>query len=228
MSLTQPHIRLAVDAVVFGYMNKQLQLLLIRRNIEPFKGEWALPGGLVLESETLEEAVERELLEETGLEINYLEQLYTFGNPQRDPRNRVVSVTYFALVNPDQFGLTASTDAAEAQWFALAKLPNLAFDHTQIVDCAIQRLRAKLTYEPIGLNLLDPDFHFSDLERLYESILGRKIERRNFRKKFIGFGILAETTIHHSGKKGRPGTLFRFDVAKYKALKEKGILFEIR
>lgn len=223
-----PSIRIAVDAVVFGYAGQQLQLLLIRRNIPPFEGEWALPGGQVLYEESLEAAVERELQEETGISINYLEQLYTFGQPGRDPRNRVVSVAYFALVNPNQFELAAATDAADAQWFPCENLPALAFDHAQIVEYALKRLRAKLTYEPIGLNLLDRDFLFSDLEKLYESILGRKIDRRNFRKKFLSFGILTETTIHHSGHKGRPGTLFRFDVQKYSALKEKGFLFEIK
>jgi len=221
-------IRLAVDAVVFGYADQQLQLLLIRRNIPPFEGEWALPGGQVLSEESLEAAVERELREETGIGINYLEQLYTFGQPGRDPRNRVVSVAYFALVNPNQFELAAATDAADARWFSCQKLPALAFDHAQIVEYAQQRLRAKLTYEPIGLNLLDQDFLFSDLEKLYESILNRKIDRRNFRKKFLSFGILTETTRVHSGHKGRPGTLFRFDEEKYKALKEKGFLFEIK
>ena len=222
------HIRLAVDAVVFGYAEQQLKLLLIRRNISPFEGEWALPGGQVRYDESLEIAVERELREETGIAINYLEQLYTFGDPGRDPRNRVVSVAYFALVNPSQFELTAATDAADARWFPCHQLPSLAFDHARIVAYALQRLRAKLTYEPIGLNLLDRDFLFSDLEKLYESILGRAIDRRNFRKKFLSFGILTETNIRHSGQKGRPGTLFRFDVEQYQSLREKGFLFEIK
>ena len=222
------HIRLAVDAVVFGYAEQQLKLLLIRRNIPPFEGEWALPGGQVQPDESLETAVERELREETGIAIYYLEQLYTFGAPDRDPRNRVVSVAYFALVNPSQFELTAATDAADARWFPCHQLPSLAFDHARIVAYALQRLRAKLTYEPIGLNLLDRDFLFSDLEKLYESILGRAIDRRNFRKKFLSFGILTETNIRHSGQKGRPGTLFRFDVEQYQSLREKGFLFEIK
>lgn len=221
-------IQLAVDAVVFGYHAQQLQLLLIRRKIPPFEGSWALPGGFVLPDESLEQAVSRELREETGLEINYLEQLYTFGEPDRDPRNRVVSVAYFALVNPDQFHVLAATDAAEARWFAADQLPALAFDHTDITARALQRLRAKLSYEPIGINLLDIDFRFSDLEKLYESILGRKIDRRNFRRKMLGFGFLSETATLHSGQKGRPGTLFRFDVEQYRALREKGFLFEIK
>lgn len=221
-------IQLAVDAVVFGYVEQQLQLLLIRRGIPPFEGAWALPGGFVLPEESLEEAVERELQEETGAGITYLEQLYTFGAPARDPRNRVVSVAYFALVNPAQFELVAASDAAEVRWFPCAKLPALAFDHADIVAYALQRLQAKLAYEPIGLNLLETDFRFSDLEKLYESILNRSIDRRNFRKKFLGFGILTETTIQHSGQKGRPGTLFRFNIEKFKNLKKTGFVFEIK
>lgn len=224
----QSSILLSVDAVVFGYRDARLQVLLIRRLIPPFEGSWALPGGFVLTGESLETAVERELREETGLSINYLEQLYTFGAPARDPRQRVVTVAYFALVNPEQFELCASSDAADARWFPCDKLPALAFDHDQIVEYALHRLRSKLTYEPVGLNLLEKEFPFSDLEKLYESILGRPIDRRNFRKKFIGFDILTETTVRHTAQKGRPGVLFRFEEAKYKALKEKGFLFEIK
>lgn len=221
-------ILVSVDAVVFGYRDNQLHVLLIRRLIEPFKGSWALPGGFVLPGESLESAVERELMEETGAQINYLEQLYTFGAPDRDPRQRVVTVAYFALVNPQQFELSASTDAAEAQWFPLKSLPALAFDHPKIIDTALQRLQNKLSYEPIGLNLLEKEFLFSELEKLYESILNREIDRRNFRKKFMSFGILSQTTVRHKAQKGRPGILFHFDVEKYKYLKEQGILFEIK
>lgn len=222
------HILVSVDAVVFGYKDNQLHVLLIRRLIEPFKGSWALPGGFVLPGESLESAVERELMEETGAQINYLEQLYTFGAPDRDPRQRVVTVAYFALVNPQQFELSASTDAAEAQWFPLKSLPELAFDHPKIVETALQRLQNKLSYEPIGLNLLEKEFLFSELEKLYESILNREIDRRNFRKKFMSFGILTQTTVRHKAQKGRPGILFHFDIEKYKHLKEQGILFEIK
>ena len=218
----------AVDAVVFGYKDGQLYLLLIRRLIPPFEGQWALPGGFVLPNESLETAVERELREETGVAIHYLEQLYTFGNPNRDPRQRVVSVAYFGMVNPDQFELFAASDASEAQWFRVDKLPKMAFDHPEIVEYALQRLRNKLTYEPVGLHLLHEEFLFSELEKLYESILNRKIDRRNFRKKVLGFDILVETKIQHTAQKGRPGKMFRFEEEKYRELKEKGFLFEIK
>ncbi len=227
-SMKPTSILLTVDAIVFGYHEKQLKVLLIRRQYAPYQGEWALPGGFVLPDETLEAAVQRELKEETAVEINYLEQLYTFGNPDRDPRQRVVTVAYFGLVNPEQFDIAASTDAAEVKWFACDQLPELAFDHQQIFQYALQRLRNKLTYEPVGLNLLDTEFPFSNLENLYETILGRKIERRNFHRKFMGFGILQEVKVLHTAQKGRPGKLFRFDKEKYNALKSIGFLFEIK
>ena len=165
MKLTQ-NITLAVDAIVFGYSKEQgVSILLIKRKYPPFKGDWAIPGGFVLDSESLEEAVERELLEETGIKINYLEQLYTFGKPNRDPRQRIVSVAYFGLVKSTQFEkLNASTDAEEAQWFNIKNLPKLAFDHANILTIAIERIRNKIKYQPIGFELLDKKFPFSDLE----------------------------------------------------------------
>ncbi len=156
-------IKLSVDAVVFGYTSEDgLSLLLIKRGIEPFKGLWALPGGLVKNDESLEAAVERELKEETGISINYLEQLYTFGDPARDPRNRAVSVTYYGLVSADKFTIMADTDASDVRWFNVKSLPDLAFDHNQIVKTAIRRLQGKIIYEPIGFELLPKRFPFSE------------------------------------------------------------------
>ncbi|HFA49665.1 MAG TPA: NUDIX hydrolase [Bacteroidetes bacterium] len=222
-------IKLATDAIVFGYQHSQLFVALVKRKYPPFKGQWALPGGFVLENENLETAVKRELREETGIHINYLEQLYTFGETGRDPRRRVVSVAYFGLVRPKDFKIKAATDAAEVAWFDVKKLPPLAFDHKKIMKTALGRLRAKLTYQPIGLNLLDKKFPFGDLERLYSTILDKKIDRRNFRKKFLKFGILDELDEYASAiDKGRPGKLFSFDKRKYNALRKEGILFEIR
>ncbi|MEM6517200.1 MAG: NUDIX domain-containing protein, partial [Bacteroidota bacterium] len=191
---TIQNIKVAVDAVVFGYTKKgQLDVLLIKRKIEPFKDSWALPGGLVQENESLDHAVKRELKEETGVEVDFLEQLYTFGTPNRDPRNRVVSVVYFGMVSPKHYKLEASTDAEEADWFDILKLPELAFDHLEIFEIALKRLRAKIQYQPIGFNLLGKKFPFSAIEDLYTTVLGQNIDRRNFRKKLLSFGILEET-----------------------------------
>lgn len=221
-------IKVAVDAVVFGYDKKQLSVLLIKRGVQPFKDSWALPGGLVKENESLEEAVQRELEEETGVTIDYLEQLYTFGKPGRDPRNRVVSVTYFGLVSPQHFQIAAATDATEVQWFSINELPELAFDHSMILDKALKRLQSKINYQPIGFELLKKEFPFSDLENLYQTILDRKIDRRNFRKKILSFDILIETDKIHKPSSGRPAKLFKFNSEKYKELEDKGFHFEIK
>ncbi|UTW62165.1 NUDIX hydrolase [bacterium SCSIO 12741] len=224
------NISLAVDAIVFGYSKEEgVSLLLIKRKYPPFQGDWAIPGGFVKNDESLETAVERELLEETGVKINYLEQLYTFGKPDRDPRRRVVSVAYFGLVKSKQFSkLKASTDAEEAGWFNIKNLPELAFDHAQILEMAIERLRSKITYQPIGFELLDPKFPFSDLEHLYSTLLDRPIDRRNFKKKVMHLGILDELDEKaiKSGA-GRPGNLFRFNKKMYNRLLKDGMHFEI-
>ncbi|MDE5490319.1 NUDIX hydrolase [Elizabethkingia meningoseptica] len=223
------HIKVAVDAVVFGYFDKEdLQILLIKRKIEPFKGSWALPGGLVLDDEDLDDAVKRELFEEAGIKPDFLEQLYSFGKVGRDPRNRVVSVAYLGLVNPSYFELFADSDAEDAQWFSIHKLPQLAFDHQKIIDTALKRLRTKIQYQPVGFNLLNEEFPFSDLENLYKAIIGQEIDRRNFRKKIMSYGLLNETNNFKKEGSGRPGKMFTFNQEKYKALEEQGFYFEIK
>jgi 8-oxo-dGTP diphosphatase len=223
------HIKVAVDAIVFGYSKSDgLSVLLIKRKYEPFKNAWAIPGGFVLENESLEEAVRRELQEETGVEVNYLEQLYTFGEPNRDPRQRVISIAYFALVNSVLFqALKATTDAEEAQWFTINKLPALAFDHKKILKVAIERLRVKVRYEPIGFELLDKQFAFSDLEKLYSILLDRPIDRRNFTKKILSLDILEDTGTLASTGVGRPSKLYQFNKKRYTQLQKEGIYFEI-
>ena len=228
MPLTQ-NIKLSVDAVVFGYTSSEgLSILLIKRILEPYQGQWALPGGLVHDDESLEDAVERELKEETGVAINYLDQLYSFGQPKRDPRNRVVSVAYYGLVKPDAFRLTTSNEASEVAWFSVKDVPRLAFDHQEIVRVAIQRLRSKMQYEPIGFELLNKKFPFSELEKLYVAVLDRPIDRRNFKKKIMKFGFLEETAEKQQlAGAGRPGNLYQFNEKKYFQSKEEGIAFEI-
>ncbi len=227
MSFPNPQIKITVDAIVFGYNAGKISILLIQRKYEPFKGRWAIPGGFVLEEESLEDAVHRELKEETGVSINYLEQLYTFGRVDRDPRGRVVSVAYFGLIHPDGHTLEASTDAELAQWFEIDNLPELSFDHKHILNVAIERLKGKITYEPIGFELLETKFPFSDLEKLYTTLLGRPIDRRNFRKKINSLNILDELDEKVSLGAGRPASLFKFNEKRYKQLKEEGIIFEI-
>lgn len=222
-------IKLSVDAVLFGYSREEgISVLLIKRKIEPFIHQWALPGGFVLNGESLEDAVHRELAEETGVKINYLEQLYTFGDPQRDPRMQVVTVAFVGLVKPDAFELSATTDAEEAAWFTIKKLPRLAFDHKKIVQYAIDRLRAKITYEPIGFELLPSKFPFSDLEHLYTALLDREIDRRNFKKKMIQLGVLDELEEKAPViSAGRPGNLFQFNKQRYFQLRKQGFSFEL-
>ncbi|WP_339699140.1 NUDIX domain-containing protein [uncultured Roseivirga sp.] len=229
MNRTQ-NIEVAVDAIVFGYSKEEgVSILLIKRKYDPYKGAWAIPGGFVLDDESLEAAVARELQEETGVEINYLEQLYTFGKPDRDPRKRILSVAYFGLVKSKQFEkLKASTDAADAAWFNYKKLPRLAFDHKEILKMAIERLRAKIVYQPIGFELLDKKFAFSDLEHLYSTLLDRPIDRRNFKKKVMSLGILDELDEKaKSTGAGRPGNLFQFNKTTYNRLLKEGMHFEI-
>jgi 8-oxo-dGTP diphosphatase len=223
------NIKVAADAVVFGYTSKEgLSVLLIKRDIEPFKDSWALPGGLVHDEETLEQAVQRELKEETGININYLEQLYSFGKPGRDPRNRVVSIAYYGLVKPDAFEIRADTDANDVAWFNIKNIPLLAFDHANIIEKAHDRLKAKILYEPLGFELLDERFPFSELEKLYSAVLNRPVDRRNFKKKILKFGFLEETNEKQQlDGAGRPGNLYRFNEQRYFELKQKGISFEI-
>jgi 8-oxo-dGTP diphosphatase len=222
------NIKVSVDAVVFGYDQEEgISVLLIKRKHEPFQKMWALPGGLVLNEESLDIAVSRELKEEAGIDVNYLEQLYTFGSPERDPRNYVVSVSYFGLVRPKDFQLAARTDAEDVAWFNVKKLPKLAFDHRKIIDAAIKRLRGKITYEPVGFELLEKEFPFSDLEKLYQTLLDQDIDRRNFKKKIISLGILEELETTIQRKSGRPARLFKFNKKKYFELKEKGYNFDI-
>ena len=227
--MQEQNISLAVDAVVFGYREETLFVLLIQQKYGIYKDKWSLPGGFVLNGEGLTKAVERELHEEAGIQVDYLEQLYTFGDDvHRDKRKHVVSVAYLALVNPEHLKLQASTDAVEAQWFDVKKLGELPYDHADIIAKGLERLKAKLTYQPIGFDLLRKEFPFSDLEKLYQTILGQELDRRNFRKKILSFDILIETDKKQSIGSGRPASLFRFNEQKYRQLQAKEFHFDIQ
>jgi 8-oxo-dGTP diphosphatase len=213
--------------VVFGFDESGLKVLLIQRDRDPFAGAWALPGGFVDPKETVEEAARRELLEETGVEDVYLEQLYTFSRVDRDPRDRVVSVAHYALVRPQDHPARAASDARDARWFPLQDAKHLAFDHDDILRLAIQRLRGKVTYQPIGFELLPPKFTLSELQRLYEVILERELDKRNFRKKVLAMGILVELEEHQQDVAHRAARLYRFDRRRYDKLVKSGFSFEI-
>ena len=218
---------LTVDAVVFGLDAGELKILLIQRGLAPFKGQWALPGGFIQAGETLDGAVARELEEEAGLSQVFLEQLFTFGAVKRDPRERVVSVAYYALVKLVDHTTRAATDAADARWFPATAAPPLAFDHAEILSMALTRLRGKLRYQPIGFELLPEKFTLTQLQQLYETVLGTLIDKRNFRKKVLGFDLLVPLEETQREGPHRPAQLFRFDPVRYKHLLKQGFHFEL-
>jgi len=222
-----PRAALTVDIVVFALDEDDLKVMLIQRDTDPFAGQWALPGGFVRVDETLDEAARRELQEETGLCDIFLEQLYTFGGVDRDPRERVVTVSYFALVNLQGHNVKASTDARNAAWFAVNDLPDLAFDHENILATAHDRLRGKVRYQPIGFELLPPKFPLRQLQHLYEVILDRELDKRNFRKKILSMDILVELDEIEKDVAHRAAKLYRFDEKKYKRKTKGGFNFEV-
>jgi len=222
-----PRAALTVDCVVFGLDEEDLKVLLIQRDLPPFEGRWALPGGFVRLDETLEAAALRELREETGLENLYLEQLHTIGDIGRDPRERVVTVAYYALVKLSDHRVQAATDARQAAWFAIDDLPHLAFDHNKILAMAHQRLRGKVRYQPIGFELLPAKFALRQLQHLYEVILDRPLDKRNFRKKILSMDILVELDEVETDVAHRAARLYRFDRKRYRRQTKQGFNFEI-
>lgn len=203
-----------VDVVLFAFRDNDLHVLLVRRKKWPYQDYWAIPGGFVNIAESLEDAALRELNEETGVDDVYLEQLYTFGEPDRDPRTRVISVVYFALVGADQARqVQGGDDAAEARWWAMTDLPPLAFDHDRILRYAHQRLRWKLEYTALGFLLLPETFTLSDLQAVYQVVLGERLDKRNFRRKILSTGVLEETEEYREGSPHRPARLYRFTAA---------------
>jgi len=231
MKLTDyPRPSVTADCVVFGVTletdGPALRVLLIERGTAPFEGTLALPGGFVRIDETVDDAARRELREETGLRDVFLEQLYTFGALDRDPRGRVVSVAYYALVNLVDYQVQSGTDARAARWVPVREARALAFDHDRILAVALERLRAKVRYQPIGFEMLPERFKLSQLQALYEAILGRPLDKRNFRKRVLAMGLLAQAG-EERGVPHRAARLFRFDQRRYEALRRKGFDFEI-
>ena len=199
---------ISVDVIIFTLRDNELQVLLVQRKNLPFEGRWAIPGGFVGAHESLEAAARRELEEETGVHDVYLEQLYTFGDPKRDPRGRVITVAYFALV-PAPLAVQAGSDASDARWWSVYQLPKLAFDHNTILKYALQRLRYKLEYTAAGFQLLPPTFTLTEIQKAYEIILGEPLDKRNFRRRILEGDIIEETGAM-TVSRGRPAKLYRF------------------
>lgn len=202
-----------VDVVMMTIRQRDLQVLLVKRRSWPFEGMWAIPGGFIHMDESLEEAAKRELEEETGVRDVYLEQLYTFGDLGRDPRTRVITVVYFALLDAERLQIKAADDAAAVGWFSVYNLPPLAFDHAKILQYTLNRIRGKLDYTTIAFNLLPEQFTLRELQRVYEIILHRKLDKRNFRKKILSTGILEDTGAKKMEGTHRPARLYRFNPA---------------
>lgn len=206
---SHPHPAVTTDVALFTLRDRHLCVLLIERGQQPFQGTWALPGGFLEIDEDLEQCAIRELREETGVEGVYLEQLYTFGAPGRDPRERVISVTYFALTRSDNLQPEAASDASKVAWFPITRLPKLAFDHAAIIRLAQQRLIAKLHYSTIAFQLLPETFTLSQLQSVYEILLGDGLDKRNFRKAMLARGILRETGGFARSGSHRPAKTYR-------------------
>ena len=205
-----PKPAVTVDIVIFTLKEDELKVLLVKRGLEPFRGKWALPGGFIKINESLEDAAARELLEETGVKADYLEQLYTFGDLGRDPRDRVITVTYFALLKSEKVNLTASTDVSDVKWFSAYDIPELAFDHKKILEYATKRLRWKFEYTTIAFSVLAEKFTLSSLQKIYEIIFNKNFDKRNFRKKIISLGVVKQTKEKIKEVSYRPPKLYTF------------------
>lgn len=219
-----PHPAVATDCVIFGFDGTDLKVLLIERGIEPFKGKWAFPGGFLRPSETAEECALRELKEETGMTTGYVEQFHTFSDPNRDPRERVISIAYYALCKIQE--VQGGDDASKAQWFAMDEIPQLAFDHDCILRMALTKLREQIHFSPIGFELLPQKFTMKQLQMLYEAILHVRFDRANFAKKMLHFNLLnkLDESVWPTAK--REANLYSFNVDSYNELKKKGFKLE--
>ena len=201
---------MTVDLVIFTVNKDKLKVLLTKRAESPFLAFWSLPGGFLLENESLEEAALRVLREKTGVKDVYLEQLYTFGKPDRDPRARVITVAYFALIPWANLDQPESKKVADLTWVSVDQLPRLAFDHKEILNCAVKRLRAKVSYSNIVYGLMPDKFRLSELQKMYEIILGDELDKRNFRKRMLASGLLEETGVKDLAGAHRPAMLYHF------------------
>lgn len=219
-----PHPAVTTDCVIFGFDGTSLQVLLIERGLEPYMGKWAFPGGFVKMDESCEDGAVRELQEETGLVNPFIEQFHTFSEPGRDPRERVITIAYYALVRIQD--VKGGDDATKAQWFNLNDIPQLAFDHDRILRVAISRLREKIHFEPIGFELLPEKFTMKQLQQLYEAILDIRFDRGNFAKKMLHYNILNQLDESVWPTAKREAKLYSFNIDNYNEMKRKGCRME--
>jgi len=222
-----PRPAVTVDCIIFGFDKEQVKVLLTKRAIEPYLGKWAFPGGFINEGETADDCARRKLSEEAGLKDIFMEQLYTFSDLDRDPRYHVISIAYYALVRSTDYILEAGLDTEDVQWFSLGELPELAFDHANILDVAVDRLKGKISYQPIGFELLPEKFTLPELHKLYEAVLQKTIDRGNFNKKILGMKLLIDHSDKQKDRPVRGAKLYSFDKAKYEGLTKSGFYFEI-
>lgn len=218
---------ISIDCIIFGLDQRKLKVLLVRRSIEPAKGSWALPGGFVLQQEDLDQSARRTLADLTGLRELYMEQVHTFGQVNRYPLRRVVTVAYYALINYTLDNLQAGPDTSDIQWCDILELPELVFDHRHILDTTLAYLRAKVRTEPIGFELLPEKFTLSQLQALYEAVLGTTFDTRNFRKKLLKMNLLVPLEETQQGVAHRAARLYTFNKDSYQKLKAKGFSFEL-
>ena len=223
-SYKYPHPSVTTDCVIFGFDGVKLKVLLVERGMAPYKGRWAFPGGFLNMDESAEEGALRELKEETGLEGAYIRQFHTFSAPQRDPRERVITIAYYALVRMQE--VKGGDDASDARWFGLDEVPPLAFDHDQILRKAEKTLRQQIHFEPVGFELLPEKFTIKQLQNLYEAILDMRFDRRNFYNKMRRLGMLELTGDTANPSQRREANLFSFNAEKYAELKSKGFQLE--
>lgn len=223
-SYKYPHPSVTTDCVIFGFDGVKLKVLLVERGMAPYKGRWAFPGGFLNMDESAEEGALRELKEETGLEGAYIRQFHTFSAPQRDPRERVITIAYYALVRMQE--VKGGDDASDARWFALDEVPPLAFDHDQILRKAEKTLRQQIHFEPVGFELLPEKFTIKQLQNLYEAILDMRFDRRNFYNKMRRLGMLELTGDTANPSQRREANLFSFNAEKYAELKSKSFQLE--
>ncbi len=229
MSHTAKNIvpNLSIDCVVFGFEDHRLEILLIQRRLAPEKAMWALPGGFILNSESLYEAAVRILEETSNVKNIYLEQVGAFGEVDRYPDRRVITISYFALIDPEKHSLKPGIDTTDVSWIPVEAKPELPFDHDKIFDEALIQLRQSVRMKPIGFELLPNKFTLTQLQNLYECILGETLDKRNFRKKILSTDLLIPLEEYQKGVSHRAARLYRFDVRKYKKLKRNGYIFEI-